>query len=128
MSKFEEKFVQISTLETCKKKTSGTHNLRRWDEAVISLARIRIHKYTKDGFSSLRRKKRFLQPTQSVGRLLQPTRSECLLKLCQSLTNFYPNLTSFSKNTKLLIPTPDHPGYYNFQNKHFFPKKIISFC
>ena len=28
-------------------------------KAVISLARIRIHKYTKDGFSSLRRKKRF---------------------------------------------------------------------
>ncbi len=30
-------------------------------KAVISLARIRIHKYTKDGFSSLRRKKRFAE-------------------------------------------------------------------
>ncbi len=31
------------------------------NKAVISLARIRIHKYTKDGFSSLRRKKRFAE-------------------------------------------------------------------
>ncbi len=28
-----------------------------------------------------------------------------LLKLCQSLTNFYPNLTTFSKNNKLVIPS-----------------------
>ena len=30
-------------------------------EAVISLARTRIRKYTKDGFPSLRRKKRFAE-------------------------------------------------------------------
>ncbi len=28
-----------------------------------------------------------------------------ILKLCQSLTNFYPNLTTFSKNNTLVIPT-----------------------
>ncbi len=28
-----------------------------------------------------------------------------LLKLCQSLTNFYSNLTTFSKNNKLVIPS-----------------------
>ncbi len=33
-----------------------------------------------------------------------------LLNLRQSLRNFYPNLTTFSKNTKLLIPTVGYPA------------------